>query len=232
MRYHFFIIIAMIALKILLADAIISTDKTTYDYGTVTEGEQEKIVYRIPIKNTGNDPLRIQKIRKSCGCTSITYDTLIMPGKTTTIQTEINIHGLSGKLKKNITIISNAANDKNYKINLEFFVQKIINTSEEYINLNQKDHELFLSTKKKNFKVSKVYFEEIYRTYRQKNKEPKKIDIDFKQVNLNTKGILCTYKLNLLSKGNVSNPLEGYFIFETNHPQQPLLKIRGTLSVE
>jgi predicted proteasome-type protease len=155
-----------------------------------------------------------------------------MPGETSTIQTEINIRGLTGKLKKNIIIVSNATNDNNFQIGLEFFVQKIINLSEEYIKLGKKDHDLFLSTKKNNFKVSKVYFEEMRRVHNRKAEEAKKIDIDFKQVNLNTEGIISTYKIKLLREDNFSIPLEGYFIFETNHPQKPILKIMGTLLAE
>jgi hypothetical protein len=234
MKYIFLFIITILVSRLLSADAIISSEKTTYDYGTVTEGEKEKITYKIPIKNNGSDPLKIIKIRKSCGCTSIAFDTLIMPGKSSIIQTEINIHGLSGKLKKCINILSNATNNKSLEICLESFIQKIIDLSEEYIQFGQKEYELFLSTKKSDLKVSKIYFEEIRRSRKSKEGQAKKIDIYFTQENLNNnhKAVIYTYKLKLSRTENISAPLEGYFTFETNHPQKPILKIMGTLLVE
>ena len=42
-------------------------EETEYDFGTVTEGDKVKHVYKF--KNTGNEPLIISNAKATCGCT-------------------------------------------------------------------------------------------------------------------------------------------------------------------
>jgi hypothetical protein len=236
MKYIYSFIITIIASGLLFADAVIFVKKTTYDYGSILEGEKVKITYKIPVKNSGDSPLKINKIRKTCGCTSIKYDTLIMPGETSIIQTEIDIRNRFGKLKKCITILSNAVNSKNFVICLESYIERIIKSSNEFIEFTKDKYELILSSRKKDLKISGVYFLEETRDYYKKVKSENdtRIDIDFMQTKLekSSNNKLYQYKLVLtLKEQPTKENMHGKFIFVTNHPQKQELIIYGRLAI-
>ena len=55
----------------------IEADKTTLDCGTVVEGQGDQIDAYFTIRNTGDAPLRIENVRPGCGCTVVTFDTVV-----------------------------------------------------------------------------------------------------------------------------------------------------------
>lgn len=80
----------------------------THDYGTVVQGGNGDCVFKF--KNTGNEPLVISDVRKSCGCTTPTWSKEpILPGQTGVINVGYNTNNI-GSFSKNITVISNATN--------------------------------------------------------------------------------------------------------------------------
>lgn len=67
----------------------IQFDETTYDYGTVKDGDKVKHVYKF--KNTGKAPLIISDAKGSCGCTVPDWPREpIAPGKTGEIKVEFD----------------------------------------------------------------------------------------------------------------------------------------------
>jgi hypothetical protein len=67
----------------------IQFDETTFDYGTVKDGEKVKHVYKF--KNTGKNPLIISDAKGSCGCTVPDWPREpIAPGKTGEIKVEFD----------------------------------------------------------------------------------------------------------------------------------------------
>ena len=85
------------------------SDPLTFDAGEVVKGE---VIYAsFKIKNEGEIPLIISKIRPGCGCTNATEapNNPIAPGETYTIKAEVNTATLSnkGKIKKNIRLDAN-----------------------------------------------------------------------------------------------------------------------------
>ena len=90
----------------------IEFDSKTYNCGTVIEGKIEKITAVFVVKNTGDAVLKLESVRPSCGCTVVKFDSLIQPGKSTKIESVVNIQGQrSGQLSKSITVTSNAENE-------------------------------------------------------------------------------------------------------------------------
>ncbi len=86
----------------------------TYDFGTVTDGEQ--VVHIYEFKNVGDQPLQILKAEASCGCTTPEFSPKpILPGKTGTIKVTFNSAGRVGPTHKEITIQSNAVQDDKSK---------------------------------------------------------------------------------------------------------------------
>lgn len=81
------------------------------DYGTVYKGEDDGI-RTIKFTNTGDEPLIINNVKSSCGCTVPSKPKeAILPGKSDTIQVKYNMR--PGSIRKTITIMSNATNHEN-----------------------------------------------------------------------------------------------------------------------
>ena len=81
-------------------------EETTFDFGTVTDGEKVSHVYKF--KNTGNEPLVITDAKGSCGCTVPSKPTEpIAPGDTGEITVEFNSKNKKGKRNQSVTITAN-----------------------------------------------------------------------------------------------------------------------------
>lgn len=79
----------------------------THDFGTVAEGPAA--VYEFEFKNTGKEPVNIESVHASCGCTTPSYSKEpILPGKSGTIKASYNTVGRPGPFTKSITVNSNA----------------------------------------------------------------------------------------------------------------------------
>lgn len=84
----------------------IEFEHTDFDFGTVTDGEKVKHVYKF--KNTGNEPLIISSAKGSCGCTVPKFSTdPIPPGGSGQIDVEFDSKGKPGKQTKRVTVTAN-----------------------------------------------------------------------------------------------------------------------------
>lgn len=82
--------------------------ETTIDYGTVSK-ESDSGLRKFVFTNTGNEPLIINKVNSTCGCTvPSSPKEPIMPGKTGEIEVKYNMN--PGPIRKTITVESNAIN--------------------------------------------------------------------------------------------------------------------------
>lgn len=80
---------------------------TTHDFGTLQEGDPA--VAEFKFKNTGKEPLIIQNVRPSCGCTTPYWSKEpINPGKKGVIKASYGTKGRPGAFNKSITVTSNA----------------------------------------------------------------------------------------------------------------------------
>jgi hypothetical protein len=79
---------------------------TTYDFGTIAYGSNGTCEYTF--KNTGKDPLIINDVQKSCGCTGVDWTKEpIQKGHKGVIKATYNTK-IVGSFQKNITVHSNA----------------------------------------------------------------------------------------------------------------------------
>ena len=77
-----------------------------YDAGKVLEGE--KVVYAFKFTNTGKDPLELQSVKASCGCTATApKDDIIAGGATSEIVATFDSRNRKGQQTKTITVRSN-----------------------------------------------------------------------------------------------------------------------------
>jgi hypothetical protein len=77
-----------------------------HDFGTIPEGPNAE--YEFVFKNTGKEPIIIQRAQASCGCTtpSWTKDP-ILPGKTGSLKASYGTQGRPNAFTKTITVVSN-----------------------------------------------------------------------------------------------------------------------------
>jgi len=79
----------------------------SHDFGTVPEGPAAQ--YDFKFKNTGHEPIVLQKVQPSCGCTTPSYSKdPILPGKDGIIKVSYNTQGRPNAFTKTITVVSNA----------------------------------------------------------------------------------------------------------------------------
>ena len=92
------------------AQAVISFQKTTHDFGHFTE--DKPVSYKFVFENTGNEPLVIQQAISSCGCTVANFTkSPIKPGEKGEINVTYSGKGkMPGRFKKVITIRTNGCN--------------------------------------------------------------------------------------------------------------------------
>jgi hypothetical protein len=96
-----------------LSGAVISWDKSTFDFGDVTEGD--KVSHTFKFTNTGNTPLVLTNVEVTCGCTTPKGwpRDPIAPGSTGELTVAFNSTGKSGKQNKVITVTSNSVGTTN-----------------------------------------------------------------------------------------------------------------------
>jgi Protein of unknown function (DUF1573) len=86
--------------------AKISPEETDFNFGSVTEGEVVKHIYKF--KNEGNQPLLITDIRTTCGCTVPTWNkSPIAAGASDQVEVKFDTKDKENEQVKKITIIAN-----------------------------------------------------------------------------------------------------------------------------
>lgn len=81
-------------------------EETAFDWQSVVQGT--RVRHRFEVRNRGDAPLLIDKVKSNCGCTSTHFDKVIAPGKTGTIELEVDTSEFNGgRPRKNAIVHSN-----------------------------------------------------------------------------------------------------------------------------
>ena len=81
-------------------------DSVQQDLGTVKEGQTPEISWRF--KNTGDQPLVIQNVSATCGCTVAEKpEQPVLPGEEGVIKAKFNSNGRVGPNKKDVVVVAN-----------------------------------------------------------------------------------------------------------------------------
>jgi hypothetical protein len=141
-----------------------SIDVSEYDFGKIQYGEKKTEEFNI--KNTGDKPLQITKVRTSCGCTKAKVEDLfLLPNESTKLLVGFDTKGLSpGKTTKTVYIHSSDREREIYRIKVyaevvrrisltpDTLVAKLENFQEKVSLpmkvLNSSDQEITLKTSK------------------------------------------------------------------------------------
>ena len=87
----------------------IAFESLSYDFGTLTLNKP--VSHTFKLTNNGNEPLIINRVATSCGCTASEYPKeAILPGKSADIVITYNAAS-SGVFSKSATVYSNATDE-------------------------------------------------------------------------------------------------------------------------
>ncbi len=85
----------------------IAFSSDNFDFGTIEEGPAADHVFTFT--NTGKEPLIIQRVQPSCGCTTPDWTKEpIAPGKSGMIKASYGTQGRPGHFEKTMTVFTNA----------------------------------------------------------------------------------------------------------------------------
>lgn len=103
----YFFPLLLILLNQTLAQPVVEFEELNYDFGQIQEGNIA--MHDFVVKNTGNQPLIINSVRASCGCTTPYWTKEpIQPGKSGVISAAYNSTNRPGTFKKSINVVTNA----------------------------------------------------------------------------------------------------------------------------
>ena len=104
------VLLSLFTLKAQQKAPTISFEKEIHDFGTFLERDGN-VSYQFTFTNTGSQPLVINKVRSSCGCTSPSWTKKpVMPAKKGFVKATFDPTNRPGPFNKSITIYSNAEN--------------------------------------------------------------------------------------------------------------------------
>ncbi len=104
---------------------IITCDKPSHDFGTIWIGPT--LQHSFTIKNVGNAPLNITKVRPSCGCTIAgKYPSKIAPGESGVFPFALNSTKLRNKFDKAIAIKTDDPKTPSFRVRLQGNVKRYI----------------------------------------------------------------------------------------------------------
>lgn len=85
----------------------IAFQSEVFDFGTIEEGPSADHVFTFT--NTGKEPLVIQRVQPSCGCTTPDWTKEpVAPGKSGMIKASYGTQGRPGHFEKTMTVFTNA----------------------------------------------------------------------------------------------------------------------------
>lgn len=82
--------------------------ETSFDFGKVKQGEV--LAHEFVFKNAGTQPLVVERVETTCGCTAALVSAdKIPPGKEGKIKVSLDTHGYAGRLTRYVYLVSNDA---------------------------------------------------------------------------------------------------------------------------
>lgn len=134
----------------------------TFNSPDIIAGTTTKVPAVFTVKNTGDAPLRLTSVKPSCGCTVVKFDSTIQPGKSTKIESAVNIPGYrNGNYTKQISVQSNA-NDSTTRLLIKFSIVSAVDISDKAVDFDSssvsKPQSITLSSKKEDLSVNSVQY--------------------------------------------------------------------------
>ncbi len=119
-----------------LAAPKIVCDAPEFNFGV--RRDNETVVHQFVVKNTGDEPLAITRVKASCGCTAVTSSaSSIPPGESATINARFTLRGRKGNQQKSITVESNDPDTPRLTLCLKGEIVIEVALDPRYLNFRQ-----------------------------------------------------------------------------------------------
>ncbi|MBN1129405.1 MAG: DUF1573 domain-containing protein [Chitinispirillaceae bacterium] len=213
----------------------IEFDTKVFRCDTIMEDKTEKISAVFKLKNTGDQPLRIESVRPGCGCTNVKFDSVIKPGKSSKISAEVNLKGYkAGNISKGITVITNAANEKEVRLTITTTIVSPVECSDVAINFGGTDtvktRTVTLASKKHDLQLTEVYFKQTTRDNSPGWQNDFRLPLTYtlKPLDSVRDDGARVFSLELIGP-KVETTISGEIVMKTNHSEKPELRIHAYL---
>ena len=213
----------------------ITFDSNVFDCGTFIEGKTDVLDATFIVRNTGDEVLKLESVRPGCGCTVVKFDSLVDPGKSAEIRSQVKIKGYrAGSISKGITVTSNAENTSVVRLTIKATIQAVIGLSAQYLQLTGPDTttpgSIFLNSLKKDLAVAAVSFDSDDNTGAAAWEKAMKLHLRFAFTPLDS----TTSAGNRIFRLDVYPPAakitaSGRFIVTTNHGDQKEIVLQGKI---
>jgi len=216
-----------------LAGPKILVDTMEVNVGTIHEQETKILTHTFAIKNTGDSPVGIYNIRPGCGCTKVTNDSVIEPGKIGHITMSVDVSEFhNGNFFAYVKVSTTDNNCPRFQIGLSGVLKLLITVDAGAIvlpTIDKKDTActVTLFAKKNDLQVTAVSFIMDNPPFEWLAKIP--IRFKFEKTGKKNNEGLWAYTLQVFHPLKLKETSYGKFIVSTNHPDKPTFKIAGEL---
>jgi hypothetical protein len=228
--------IALVSIISVGAAPKIEFNTKTFQCDTIIEDKTEKLSATFIVKNSGDQPLKLENVRPGCGCTVVKFDSIIMPGKSSKINAEVNIKGYrAGSISKSITVTSNAANEKEVRLTIAATIRAVVELSDISLSFGgadtTKSRTVTLASKKHDLAISDVFFKQTTTESAPGWQNDIRLPVTYKWIPLDSirPDGARVFKLELTAP-KVETAVNGEIMVKTNHPEKPELKIQTYLA--
>jgi hypothetical protein len=108
-----------------------------FDFKEVYEGQI--VTHNFFVFNQGDDTLRIDRVKTTCSCSVVNFDSTIPPGGQGTVAVKVDTHGSDGRERWGVTIFTNDPKWKEAVLDLRADVRSAIVLSASAVNFTGKD---------------------------------------------------------------------------------------------
>jgi len=253
------IVMAFLIPTVIFAGPKIAVDTAIYDIGTAFDGKNTTFKHVFKVKNTGDAPLIISSIRKSCGCTSVAFDSIIPAGGTGAITEQVTIEeeASPGAFSMPITVLSDARNSPILKLSIKGTLEYLIDIQPfsfllaDSLGKDTAETLMLLRSNMKGLNVTGVSFSYSERNTAFSWKASFPMNFSFsaataadvikmkpnqsksrKAVSQPSAQYKYTHALRIRYPNREQVSRSGDLIISTNHPEKPDVKISGNIVIQ
>ncbi|MCA9726319.1 MAG: DUF1573 domain-containing protein [Candidatus Eisenbacteria bacterium] len=117
----------------LFSGPLIHFDERQVDFGDLPQASQAE--HRFSFSNDGTEPLRIEKIETSCGCTAAApTDSIILPGNAASIDVTFSTRDFQGDVSKVVVIFTNDPGEPRVDLMLRANIVPLIRVESDWVD--------------------------------------------------------------------------------------------------
>lgn len=203
-------------------EAPLSVDNRTVDLGTLIKGD--KVQHDFVLRNPGEEPVVIERVAESCGCTVVSFDKVVPPGGEGVLHAELDTSTLTGKGSSTIEVYVEGEQGPALTLVLGYKVEPKLLADPGYARWIYVQHEeagtisqVFYSADGADFDIVDIQSPSpaIEVAYREASTEERREDAQGSQWIIES----------TLREDAPVGPITGFIAVRTNHPEQTTARI-------